>query len=235
MEQADLEQLREEFRRYNTEDFLDATVAVCALSAIADDEVAPDELYSMDHLVFRDPVLQKISAFSFRVKLQEYLDELAKDRTQAERVLSEKVGRMAGDHERATALMRAAYLIIVSDHAIRNRELDEFKWLCGLLGLDPAEVWDELAHRFLLWDDVRGATLVRAPASAVARIVNASLEGKWRVFENFDEAKTAAAEVYRRAIEYYTKVESPELQLEMERRLAELPHLTASEVPRIYD
>jgi hypothetical protein len=131
--------------------------------------------------------------------------------------------------------MRAAYLIIVSDHAIRNRELQQFKWLCGLLDLNPDQVWDQLSHRFLLWDDVRDAKLVRAPASGVALIVNESLEGKWRVFENLDEAKAAAAELYRKAIAYHKKMESSEIELEMERRLAALPDLTASEVPSVYD
>lgn len=235
MEQSDLEKLRQEFRRFNSEEFLNATIAVCALSAVADDKVAPEERYSMDHLVLRDPALQDINAIAAQQRFKEYVSDLAKDRAAAEKVLTDIIRGMTGDQAMAAAFMRAAYLIIVADHAIRDRELEQFKWLCGLLDLDSGQVWDQLSHRFLLWDDVRGANLVRAPASAVARIVNSSLEGKWRVFDNFDDAKTAAAELYRRAIAYYEKIENPDFQLKMERRLADLPRLTASEVPSIYD
>ena len=235
MEQPELDALRQEFRRYNSEDFLDATIAVCALSAAADGDVAPEELYSIDNLVLRDPALQDINAKQVQRKLRDYLRQLKKDRVMTERILSEKIHRMADDREMACALMRAAYLIIVSDHTVRSGEMAEFKWICGLLNLEPAQVWDELAHRFLVWEDKRNVMLVRAPASAVARIVNESVEGKWCVFVRLDDAKTAAAELYRQAIDYYKKMESSEFEQEMERRLADLPGLTVSDIPSLYD
>ncbi len=235
MRQSYIEKLRQEVRRYNSKDFLNATIAVCALSAVADDEVAPDELYSIDQLILEDPALQEISAKKAQQKLKEYLSALASHRARAEKVLSNKVRRMTGDHEMARTLMRVAYLIIVSDHALRTQEQQEFERLCGLMDLDPGEVWDELANRFLLWDDVWGASLVRAPASGTARIVNESREGKWRVFETLDDAKIAAAELYRRAIEHYKKMGSHKDELEMERRLADLPRLAANEIPSVYD
>ncbi|NNE85659.1 MAG: hypothetical protein HKN28_16970 [Alphaproteobacteria bacterium] len=148
-----------------------------------------------------------------------------------QRVLSEKINRMAEDREMAAALMRASYLIIVSDHVLRTGEMEEFEWICGLLNLEPTQVWDALSHRYLVWDDMRNVMLVRVPASAVARIVNESVEGKWAVFEDLEEAKTATAELYRQAIEYHRKMENPEFEQEMERRLAELPGLTASDIP----
>ncbi|NNE85658.1 MAG: tellurite resistance TerB family protein [Alphaproteobacteria bacterium] len=45
----ELEKLRQEFRRFNSEDFLDAIVAVCVLTAAADGDVASEELYSIDN------------------------------------------------------------------------------------------------------------------------------------------------------------------------------------------
>lgn len=235
MDQPDLDKLRQEFRRYNSDEFLDATMAVCALTANADGDVMPAELYSIDHLVLREPPLQELNAKKAQGRLQEYLRQLAKDRVETERVLSAKIHAMAGDREMARALMRAAYLIIVADRTIRTPEMEEFGWLCGLLELDPDQVWDELAHRFLLWDDVRGVRFIRVPAGETARLVNQSLEAKWVVYENFDDAKVAAAELYRKAIEYHRKMKSPKDELEMERRLAALPNLTASELPNDFD
>ena len=235
MDQPDLEKLRQEFRRYNSDEFLDATMAVCALIANADGDVMPAELYSIDNLVLKEPALQEINAKKAQQRLKEYLGQLAKDRVETERVLSAKIHAMAGDREMASALLRAAYLIIVSDRTIRTPEFEEFGWLCGLLDLDPDQVWDELAHRFLLWDDVRGVRFIRVPAGETARIVNQSLESKWVVFESFDDAKAAAADLYRRAIEYHRKMKSLQDELEMERRLADLPHLTASGLPNDFD
>ncbi len=231
MGEDELEELRQDFRRYNSEDFLDATAAVCALSAIADDKVRPDELHSIEHLVLRDPALQDIDAKQLQNKLTENLSALEKDRAQTEKFLSDKVRRVAGDHEMAKALMRAAYLIIVSDRGLRTREMEEFGWLCGLLELDADQVWEELSHRFLLWNNVDGARLIRVPAGDVAFIVNQSPKDAWRVFESFDTAKDAAANLYQRAVEHYNEIEQAERAEEMERRLADLPALTARETP----
>lgn len=234
LSQSYLDKLRQVVRRYNSKDFLNAAIAVCALSAVADDEIAPDELYRIDQLILDDPALQEIDARKARQKLKEYLRELANNRAGAEKVLSDKVRRMADDHEKARTLMRIAYLIIVSDHEIRARERQEFKRLCGLLNLDSSQVWHELTTCFLLWDDPCDASLVRAPASA-ADIVNDILESKWRVFETLEDAKIAATELYQRAIEYHKKLDNQRDERKMERRLADLPRLTANEIPSVYD
>ena len=56
--------------------------------------------------------------------------------------LDAKVRAVAGDHKRARTLMRVAYLIFTSNKAIEDQETREFRRLCGLLDLSPAEVWD---------------------------------------------------------------------------------------------
>ncbi|MDH3738401.1 MAG: tellurite resistance TerB family protein [Alphaproteobacteria bacterium] len=235
MKLPDLDWLRLEFRRHNSDEFLDATMAVCALTAIADGDVMPAELYSIDHLVLKNPPLQEINVAKAHQRLTEYLDRLAKDRAGTEKILSDKIRAVAGDREVASALISAAYLIIVSDRKVRTAEMEEFGWLCGLLDLDPNQVWEELAYRFLLWDDVRGVRFIRVPAGETARIVNQSLEAKWVVYDTFDDAKEAAADLYRRAIEYYKKMKDPELEQDMQRRLAALPNLTANELPSDFD
>jgi tellurite resistance protein TerB len=235
MQQSYLEKLRRELWRYNSRDFLNATMAICVLSAAADDEVAPDEIYSIDHLILEEPALQDFSAKKARQRLKEYLSALKRDPARAQNILSNKVRRMAGNHKMARTLMRVAYLVIVADHAIRPRERQEFERLCGLLDLDPGEVWDELAIRYLVWDEVWGVSLVKAPASETARIVNESLESKWSVFETLDDAKKAAAKMYRRAIEHHKQRGTQREVLELERQLADLPSLTTKELPSVYD
>jgi tellurite resistance protein TerB len=235
MKQSYLAKLRGELGRYNSKNFLNATMAVCALSAAADDEVAQDELYSIDRLILEEPALRDFSATKAQQRLKEYLGALGRDPGGAQAVLSDKVRRMAGNHKMARTLMRVAYLVIVADHAIRPKERQEFERLCGLLDLDPGQVWDELATRYLVWDDVRAVSLVTAPASETARVVNESMDSKWRVFETLEDAKTAAAEVYRRAIEHQRQVGSQAEELELERQLAALPAITRQELASVFD
>ena len=234
MSTLQLDKLRRVVRRYNNKDFLNAAIAVCALSAIADDEVARDELYRIDQLILDDPALQDISAAKAKQKLTEFLGELTRNRAGAEKVLSAKVRRMADEPEKAQALLRIAYLIIVSDHEIRDGERREFSRLAGLLQLDAAEVWHELTTCYLLWDDPSEASLMRAPASA-AEMLEDSPEGKWRAFESLEEAKTAAAALYQRAIAHHKRENNQSDANKMARRLADLPRLTAHEIPSVYD
>ena len=83
MSQSYLDKLRQLVRRYNNKDFLNAAIAVCALSAIADDEVALDELYRIDQLILDDPALQEINAKKARQKLKEFLKELTHNRAES--------------------------------------------------------------------------------------------------------------------------------------------------------
>jgi septation ring formation regulator EzrA len=101
------------------------------------------------------------------------------------------------------------------------------------LKLEPGRIWEELATRFLVWDHVRGAALVKASASETASILNDSLENHWRAFERFNEAKAAAAAVYRKAVEHLRRIGRPTGDLE--RRLAELPKLTTKQLPSVHD
>jgi hypothetical protein len=101
------------------------------------------------------------------------------------------------------------------------------------LKLEPGRIWEELATRFLVWDHVRGAALVKASASETASLLNDALGNHWRAFERFTEAKTAAAAVYRKAIEELRQASRPTADLE--RRLAELPKLTIKQLPNVHD
>jgi tellurite resistance protein len=233
MQRSLLKKLRREVRQYQSKDFLKATMAVCTLSAAADHEVTPDEILRIDHLILDEPALRHLDAKKARQKLKEYLSALKNNRAKAERVLSKKIGRIAGNAKVSRTLLRAAYLVMAADHKIRPGEQKEFERICGLLELEPGRIWEELATRYLVWDHVRGAALVKAPASETASILNDPLESHWRAFERFNEAKAAAAAVYRRAIKHLKQNGRPTADLE--RRLAELPQLTTKQLPSVHD
>ncbi len=145
MERSLLDKLATEIQRYQDKDFLKSAMAVCALSANADDEVSLSERYSIDHAIANEPALRVFDASKAIKILDEYIFALRQEGDRAKQVLYKKVSHMAGDYKRSRTLMRVAYLVIIADHEIRNEEKREFARLCALLDLDPGQVWRESA------------------------------------------------------------------------------------------
>ena len=145
MERSLLDKLVTEVKRYQSKDFLKASMAVCALAAAADDDVSLSEHYKIDHVLATEPALQIFDRGKAVDTLYTYIHALRTYGEDSKRVLYKKVQRMAGDHKRARTLMRVAYLIIAADGEIRDTEREEFTRLCRLLDLEPTQVWTELA------------------------------------------------------------------------------------------
>ena len=141
-----LDKLVGEVLRYQSKDFLKASMAVCALAASADDEVSLSEHYQIDRVLETEPALQNLDRRKAVDTLYDYIHALRTYGEDSKRILYNKVKRMAGDHKRARTLMRVAYLIIAADGEIRDAERDEFAQLCRLLDLEPAQVWAEHAN-----------------------------------------------------------------------------------------
>ena len=136
-----LDKLGAEVSRYQDKDFLKSAMAVCALTAMADDEVKLEERCSINLAIRNEPALQAFDVDKASAILDDYIEGLERDGHAAKQVLSEKVRRVSSDHKRARSLMRVAYLIITSDYDVDERELAEFRRLCDLLKLEPDEIW----------------------------------------------------------------------------------------------
>lgn len=144
MDRSLLNKLTSEVRRYHNKDFLKATMAVCALSARADNEAGLSERFGIDHVMASVPALRVFDVDKAGQILDGYSTSLREDNKNAKKILSNKVRRMGGNHKRARTLMRVAFLIIVADENIHFKERLEFARLCLLLGLEPGRVWSEL-------------------------------------------------------------------------------------------
>ena len=140
-----LEKLAGEVGRYNDKAFLKAVMAVCALTAVSDNEVSLAEHYRIDAIIANEPALKHLDARKATDILYEYIHSARTYGDTARRVLYNKVRRMAGNHKKSRTLMRVAYLVITADHEIRDEEREEFRRLCGYLDLEPEQVWRELA------------------------------------------------------------------------------------------
>ncbi len=145
MERPILDKLVAEVRQFHNRDFLKAAMAVCALAAVADDEVKPSEHHRVDHVLATEPALRVLDAEKAADTLFAYIYALRTDGPSAAEVLDRKVRRMAGNRKRARTLMRVAYLVITADDEIHHKEREEFRRLCHLLDLEPRQVWSELA------------------------------------------------------------------------------------------
>jgi tellurite resistance protein TerB len=140
-----LNKLAAEVRRFHNKDFLEAAMAVCALTAVSDDEVVLAEHQRVDEILANDPALTIFDAKKAVDLLYDDIYELRSHGEPARQLLYDKVRRLAGDHKRALTLMRVAYLIIDADGKIREAEKQEFARLCRLLALEPEQVWQEVS------------------------------------------------------------------------------------------
>ena len=145
MEPSLLRKLIGEVHRYHNKDFLKAAMAVCALSAYADDEVSLVERYSIDHAIANEPSLRAFDKEKAIRILDDYIYNLRQEGVAAKKILYNKVKHIAGDYKKSRTLMRVAYLIINSDREIREGEMEEFMQLCELLDLEPSQIWAHLS------------------------------------------------------------------------------------------
>jgi tellurite resistance protein TerB len=90
-----------------------------------------------------EPALHGIDVDKANQVLNDYISALEEDGDAAKAILTDKVRRMAGDYKRSRTLMRIAYLVISADYTIEDREMSEFRRICGVLGLEPNQIWRE--------------------------------------------------------------------------------------------
>jgi len=140
-----LEKLTDEVKHYENKDFLKAAMAVCALTAVADNEVTLSEHHRIGYALAMVPALRALDAEKAIDILYEYIYALRTNGEEATQILHAKVKRMAGDHKRARTLMRVCYMVMTADGKIEEAERAEFNQLCALLDLEPGQVWKELA------------------------------------------------------------------------------------------
>ena len=138
-----LEKLGAEVDRYQNKDFLKAVMAVCALTANADAEVLLAERCAITGVIQSEPALHGIDVDKANQVLNDYISALQEDGDASRAILTDKVRRMAGDFKRSRTLMRISYLVISADYTIEDSEMKEFRRLCGVLGLEPDQIWRE--------------------------------------------------------------------------------------------
>lgn len=131
-----LQTVRREVERFQNRGFLEALMAVAALSAMADGEYGIAEKYRAEELLAEIPIFDVFDLSEAMEILDEDVFALRSDRTAAVRELEARVAAYAEEPDRARTLLRAAHAIIASDGVITEAERAEFQRLAGLLGLE---------------------------------------------------------------------------------------------------
>jgi tellurite resistance protein TerB len=135
------EKLASEVERYQNKDFLKAAMAAFVLTAHAGGSMGSVERYKIDETLKTEPGLREFDFQKATEILESYAKALVDEGDAAKSILYNKVRRMAGNHKQARTLMRVCYLIVTADGRIAETEMQAFRQLCGLLRLEPTEVW----------------------------------------------------------------------------------------------
>ena len=114
---------------------------MCALIAVADEEVKIEERCCIDEAIRTEPAFRHFDIDRANEKLDVYVAALSTDGVAARQSLDLHIRSVKLNHKRCRTLMRVAVLIITADHQVHDKELAEFMRLCGILQLDPDEVW----------------------------------------------------------------------------------------------
>ncbi len=140
-----IEKLKSEIEQRNNKPFLKAAMAVCALVANADGTVTFAERYRVDRVLETVRELRIYDPHKAVDLLDEFLDDLRRDREQVDRILRAKIARFAADHKSARTLLRIAYFILTADEGISAAERTAFDRICQSLNVDPRDVFDKMA------------------------------------------------------------------------------------------
>jgi len=128
--------IAEGFGRIMARGYLQAAMAVCALTASADGEVGLEERYAIDAAIGRDPLLDVFTPAQAVAMLDEQLFRLRQNPAVTRETLLNVIERAGRRPERAVSLLRLAWSVIAADDKVRRTELIEFEMLCDLLEVD---------------------------------------------------------------------------------------------------
>jgi tellurite resistance protein TerB len=132
--------LMTEVERYRNRDFLEAAMATCALTALADRRVSLAERYEVDAILATMDRLKVYDPHEAIDILNGFLGRIEDDRETATADFTATIHRFADDDGARRALVRLAYLIITADGEIAPGEVEAFDRICATLGLSGAEI-----------------------------------------------------------------------------------------------
>ena len=139
-----LDKLKSDTAHYWDKPFLKASMAVCAMTALADGEVSLSERYRVDAILGAMERLQVHNPEKAVEILDDYINALRTERETAESVLKGKVAKFSDDYKSARTLLRIAYLVVTADGEAAVPERAVFDQICATLNVAPGEIWKKM-------------------------------------------------------------------------------------------
>ncbi len=139
-----LEKLVVEARHWRNKELLKAVMAIFALAGLANGELPVAARQGLFQAFARHPALRELDLHKALAVLRDYAEAFRADPAGATAVMEAKLRRLAGKHKRARTALRLAYLILAAKGGLSAAERTEFRRLCALLEVEPAQVWGEL-------------------------------------------------------------------------------------------
>ncbi|MFD7303402.1 MULTISPECIES: tellurite resistance TerB family protein [Streptomyces] len=119
--------------------YRDASMAMCALVAVADGQVDPAERQRVEELIVTNEVLQNFPADQLRQRFNQHVDRLLGNfeagRTEALQVIAKAAKKPA----EARAVIQTGIVVAGADGHFDMNEQYAVREACGALGLSPAE------------------------------------------------------------------------------------------------
>lgn len=140
------DKLKSDTARYWDKPFLKASMAVCAMTTLADGEMSLSERYRVDAILGAMDRLQVHNPEKAVEILDDYINALRTERESAGKVLEGKIARFSSDYKSARTLLRIAYLVVTADGDVAETERTVFDKICKTLNVAPAEIWEKMAE-----------------------------------------------------------------------------------------
>ena len=121
-------------------EFLEATMAVCALVAFADKDVSDFERRAIGTTIMKETAFDNFDLPLARARFDEYILKLRSDPQEAKPFLYAKASAFSGNAKSALALMLLAYRISASDQDVSDEERGVIRELCAAMNLDADDI-----------------------------------------------------------------------------------------------
>jgi tellurite resistance protein TerB len=134
------DELHDRIRQQKGRDFLEAAMAASALAAHADGTVSRPERHSIGNMIVN---LRRIRLHDPKTALDllnGYIEDLNRDPTGTEEILTEKLKRVANNKETARLVAGIALAVSYADGEFVYAERIQFQSICDILGVDPEAI-----------------------------------------------------------------------------------------------
>lgn len=140
------DKLKSDTAHYWDKPFLKASMAVCAMTTLADGEMSLSERYRVDAILGAMDRLQVHNPEKAVEILDDYVNALRTERETAKNVLEGKIARFSDDYKSARTLLRIAYLVVTADGEVAETERAVFDQICETLAVEPSEIWEKMVE-----------------------------------------------------------------------------------------